>query len=81
MEATTNPYTEIEKGKGIKVAEHLAAQGVDLVLIREAFHGKGPEYVFTSRDIRVIQTQAEVIDTELIARLYREETGQELAKS
>ncbi len=81
MEVTTNPFTEIEKGKGIKVAEHLASQGVDLVLIREAFHGKGPEYVFTSRDIKVIQTQAEIIDTSLIARLYLEETGKELLET
>jgi len=81
MEVTTNPYTDIEKGKGIKVAEHLVSRGVDLVLTRESFHGKGPEYVFTSRDVKVLKVSEEFVQFDLIARIYQEETGRELSKS
>jgi cation diffusion facilitator family transporter len=81
MEVSTNPYTHIEKGKGIKVAEHLAGRGVDLVLTRESFHGKGPEYVFTSQDIRVLKISEESIDTDLISKIYQEKTGRKLSKS
>ena len=80
MEVSTNPYTDIEKGKGIKVAEHLASRGVDLVLTREPFQGKGPEYVFTSQDIKVLKISEESINTDLIARIYQEKTGRELSK-
>lgn len=81
MEVTTNPYTDIEKGKGIKVAEHIVSRGVDLVLTRESFHGKGPEYVFTSSDVKVLNISEEFVHFDLIARIYQEETGQELSKS
>ena len=79
-EVSTNPYTDIEKGKGIKVAEHLASRGVDLVLTRESFHGKGPEYVFTSQDIKVLKISEESINTDLISRIYQEKTGRKLSK-
>ncbi len=78
MEVTLNPFTEIERGKGIRVAEHLVNHGVDLVLSRQLFHGKGPEYVFNSRDVKVIQISEEFVDRKLIARIYRDETGRDL---
>jgi len=81
MQITANPYTNIERGKGIKVAEHLVNHGVDLVLSRQLFHGKGPEYVFNSRDVKVIPIKEEVIDLNFVARIYREETGHELLTS
>ncbi len=80
-EVAANPYGNIEKGKGIKVAEHLINRGVDLVLTCESFSGKGPEYVFSSRDVKVFRISEEFIYPDLIARIYKEETGQELSKS
>ena len=81
MQITNNPFTHIERGKGIKLAEHLVRHGADLVLVRQSFHGKGPEYVFNSRDVKVLQIEEESIDERLIARIYREETGHDLVPS
>ena len=81
MEITANPYAGIERGKGIKLAEHLVNHGVDVVLSRQTFHGKGPEYVFNSRDVKVVQISETSIDENLIARVYREVTGHELSTS
>ncbi len=79
MQVTANPFISIERGKGIKVAEHLVNHGADLVLTRQLFHGKGPEYVFNSRDVKVVQITDDFIDLDLITRIYREETGRDLA--
>jgi predicted Fe-Mo cluster-binding NifX family protein len=52
----TNPYLLEEKGKGILVAELLVKNGVDRVVLREKFHGKGPEYVFREAGVKVTLT-------------------------
>ncbi|HUL29995.1 MAG TPA: cation diffusion facilitator family transporter, partial [Thermodesulfobacteriota bacterium] len=46
-----NPYLNEEKGKGIKVSEWLLQNGVDAVLTRKAFEGKGPFYVLSSSEV------------------------------
>ena len=43
-----NPYREQQSGKGIRVAEWLVEQKVDVVLAKESLHGKGPAYVFAN---------------------------------
>ena len=53
-----NPFTAVERGKGICVAEWLVAQKVDVVLTREALQGKGPSYVFGDAGIELRQTEA-----------------------
>ncbi len=57
---------EAEKAKGIRVAEWLAEQKVDVVVLREELRGKGPVYVFGDAGIEMQQTDtrtlAEVID-------------------
>ncbi|MFN2167949.1 MAG: cation diffusion facilitator family transporter, partial [Anaerolineae bacterium] len=40
----TNPYQEEERAKGIRVAEWLVAQKVDVVLVKQSLQGKGPVY-------------------------------------
>jgi cation diffusion facilitator family transporter len=57
-----NPYLKDEKGKGIKVSEWLLQNGVDAVLTRKAFEGKGPFYVFSSSEVDVIPTEAKTIE-------------------
>lgn len=54
----TNPYLDLEKGKGIRVAEWLVEQKVDLVLVRESLKGKGPEYVFADAGVELLFTEA-----------------------
>lgn len=46
-----NPFSEVERGKGIRVAEWLIAQKVDVVLTREELQGKGPAYVFSDAGV------------------------------
>jgi predicted Fe-Mo cluster-binding NifX family protein len=53
-----NPFISEEKGKGIALSEFLVQQGVDVVLIRTPFHGKGPEYVFADANVDIRLTTA-----------------------
>lgn len=54
-----NPHTELERGKGIKVAEWLVENDVDVVFVKERFDGKGPTYVFADADVEVRITEKE----------------------
>jgi predicted Fe-Mo cluster-binding NifX family protein len=38
-----NPHRLQERGKGIRVAEWLVSQKIDVALVTEDLHGKGPE--------------------------------------
>ena len=55
----TNPYRTLERGKGIRVAEWLVGQKVDVVMSREVLHGRGPAYVFRDAgvELKVIETK------------------------
>jgi predicted Fe-Mo cluster-binding NifX family protein len=52
----SNPHGMVEKAKGIRVAEWLVAQKVDVVLTKEDIGGKGPEYVLRDAGVRLHQT-------------------------
>ncbi|MDD2467005.1 MAG: cation diffusion facilitator family transporter [Desulfobulbus sp.] len=51
-----NDYQKIEKAKGIRVAEWLVREKIDVVLLKEDIQGKGPEYVFKDAGIRFHRT-------------------------
>ena len=53
-----NTFLGIERGKGIRVAEWLATQKVDVVLSREQLQGKGPSYVLRDAGIELRLTEA-----------------------
>ena len=53
-----NPFRDVERGKGLRVAEWLVAQKVDVVLSRETLQGKGPAYVFRDAGIELRLTEA-----------------------
>ncbi len=55
-----NPYTRIEKGKGILSAEFLVKNMVDFILVNNDFESKGPRYVFSNANIEVIVTNDEL---------------------
>jgi len=59
---TTNPYRTLERGKGIRVAEWLVAQKVDVVLSREVLHGRGPAYVFRDAGVELKVSEAQEVD-------------------
>jgi len=60
-----NPYAEEEKAKGIRVAEWLVAQKVDVVLLRESLHGRGPVYVFADAGVEMEETEAKTLSEAL----------------
>jgi len=53
-----NPHLELEKAKGISVAEWLVDRKVDVVLLKESLHGKGPVYVFGEAGVEMKMTEA-----------------------
>jgi cation diffusion facilitator family transporter len=48
-----NPHAADERAKGMRVAEWLVAQKVDVALTRESLHGKGPVYVLEDAGIEL----------------------------
>jgi cation diffusion facilitator family transporter len=51
-----NPHRSLEKAKGIRVAEWLAAEKVDVVLVIKELAGKGPSYVLRDAGIEAQRT-------------------------
>jgi predicted Fe-Mo cluster-binding NifX family protein len=52
----SNPHSKQEKAKGIRVAEWLVSQKVDVVLTREDVSGKGPAYVLREAGVELRMT-------------------------
>jgi len=60
-EVIANPYRDLSKAKGIRVAEWLVVQKIDQVEIKESLQGKGPEYVFADAGAETMQTEADTV--------------------
>jgi predicted Fe-Mo cluster-binding NifX family protein len=65
QEIMQNPYREISKGKGIRVAEWLVSQKVDKIVLKELLQGKGPEYVFADAGVEMKYTEAVSVSSAL----------------
>jgi len=66
-----NPHRQLERGKGLRVAEWLVRQKIDEVRIREEIKNKGPGYVFADAGLRIVRTgagQLEDVVGEITAR-------------
>ncbi len=59
QEIVNNPYTDLEKGKGIRVAEWLVEKNIDLVVLSEDVKSKGPSYVFSDAGIKILTVPPE----------------------
>jgi cation diffusion facilitator family transporter len=70
QQVTANPHKDVEKAKGIQVAEWLIAQKTDVVLLRESLRGKGPVYVFGDAGVEMQETEAATLP-EVIAGVVR----------
>jgi cation diffusion facilitator family transporter len=72
QEIMANPHTEIPKAKGIRVAEWLVEQKVDIVLTKENLHNKkGPSYVFADAGVECKVTDGD--DLSIIIEAFRTE--------
>lgn len=60
-----NPHLDVEKAKGIRVAEWLVSQKVDCVLLKKSVKGKGPEYVFSNANVQMEHTDADTVSQAL----------------
>lgn len=56
-----NPFARAEHGRGIKVAELLVNEGVDVVLVGERLDGKAPSYVLGKARTRVVVTKSRTL--------------------
>ncbi|MEJ2737398.1 MAG: cation diffusion facilitator family transporter [Anaerolineae bacterium] len=66
LEVLANPHRDVEKAKGIRVAEWLVSLKVDVIVLREDVQGKGPAYVFADAGVETRLTQANTL-TEVVA--------------
>jgi len=68
QEIVANPHREVEKGRGIKVAEFLLAYKPDVLIARESLTHKGPGYAFNDAGTVIRQTEAKSLD-ELLGQI------------
>jgi cation diffusion facilitator family transporter len=53
-----NPYKDMEKGKGLKVAGFLLSHKPDVVVAGESLEGKGPGYALAEAGVETVKTEA-----------------------
>ncbi len=58
QDTIANPFTDVEKRKGVQVAETLLAQGVDVVFLHHPLSGKGAGYAFEAAGVEMRMTSA-----------------------
>ena len=64
-----NPHVSLNKGKGLQVAQWLAAQKPDAVLVKADLTGRGPDYVLRDAGIEVRRTGKGKL-TEVLGELH-----------
>jgi cation diffusion facilitator family transporter len=62
QEIIANPFREIEKGRGIMVAEFLLKYKPDIVIAKESLLGKGPGYALAYAGTETLQTEAKSLE-------------------
>ena len=60
-----NPYLQEEKAKGLKVANWLLEQDLDVIIVRQNLEGKGPGYVLGEADIEIVLAKETLADDAL----------------
>lgn len=58
-----NPHQDLDRGKGLRVAEWLVGKQVDEIRLRDRIEHKGPAYVFADAGISVEQTEARDLES------------------
>jgi len=77
QEIVANPYKDLAKGKGLKVANFLLAYKPDVILSKESLAGKGPGYAFAEAGVETIQTEAKTLE-ELVRSLLDAKGGKRM---
>ena len=63
QELVVNPHTKVPKAKGIRVAEWLVKQKVDVVAVKEDLKKKGPAYVFADAGVKLEVSLSDELST------------------
>jgi len=66
QQVVANPHKDLERAKGIRVAEWLVDQKVDVVLMRESLRGRGPIYVFGDAGVEMEETEAVTLSEAMV---------------
>ena len=74
QEIVANPYKDLAKGKGLKVAKFLLTYKPDVILCKESLAGKGPGYAFAEAGVETSQTEAKTLE-ELVNGLLEAKGG------
>jgi len=77
QEIVANPYKDLAKGKGLKVANFLLAYKPDVILSKESLAGKGPGYAFAEAGVETTQTEAKTLE-ELVRSLLDAKGGKRM---
>lgn len=57
-----NPFNEVPRAKGIRVAEWLVTNKIDILLIKEWHKGRGPAYVFSNAGVKIHLAQSDSLN-------------------
>ncbi len=76
QETLTNPHQQVERAKGIHVAEWLVEHKVDVVLAPESLRGKGPTYVFGEAGVDTVYEIEESNLTQAIQAYWQAEKSE-----
>jgi cation diffusion facilitator family transporter len=71
-----NPYLNEEKAKGIKVANWLLENGLDVLISRQSQAGKGPGFVLGNGGAEILLTRE--VDAEKALEMVENELGQDI---
>jgi cation diffusion facilitator family transporter len=74
-EVLKNPFLDEEKGKGIKVAEWLLENGLDVLIAQSDQAGKGPSFVLGNSGAEILLTEETEVDkilSQVKAEFYKQ---------
>jgi predicted Fe-Mo cluster-binding NifX family protein len=60
-EILENRFADLERGKGIRLAEFLVEKGIDTLYTKEDFKGKGPEFVLSDAGVDLRKTDLKTL--------------------
>ena len=77
----SNPLVHETKGKGIKVANWLLEQGLDVLIVHKALDGRGPAYVLGNSEVEILVVLETDAETALNTIKSNPDTREESASS
>jgi predicted Fe-Mo cluster-binding NifX family protein len=69
IEVLANPHANLQKGRGIHVAEWLVTRNVDIVFVKEDLSDKGPSFVLSNAGVQFRKVSGKTLDEVLEAAL------------